>query len=535
MPEKELQDLYLSRPENEKAIAHFKKLTLVVYEALESLEAVLAQNDSCPNLIFHIGYLKVAIGLEKEAVENFTAAIDKSDDNQPSHFIWKGIALCMNDNYEEALNEFRIALNIKNTCYQAALYKGRCYLHKKDVERAMYAFKDFIEGNPEEEQEIKYYLGNFFFHNGLPSHARQAYEEAAEIKPLERTLRELTKVYIVEKNLFLALEKLEILNEEFPHCSYNFDLTILLALRAASSQEYNESVRLLTSITMVDQPFIFSDADRKFYLGIVYIYLQGYSTSLALMTQAKEEKYPNGPNNSEEDIYLTGIFVEEPDDDSSMLGQTFTWLEINYNIALCHLKMKNSAQCIRALAPLCENERTAEKANQIVSLVEAGQPINSRLSIFPVTNRLCGIFEEKPADTPRLSFCLPSVKLPETTIKVGFEILSDLKITSVENRPEAPWIKRSEEGIVFTSDIISTEASEVRDVGELLAKIAHNKNEVMNTKIKLNAEKIFQSHHHKDLIEEEEPPKDKKLLQLKLELALDPKTKQALDKLTGKK
>lgn len=517
-------------------------MTLIVYEALESLESVLAQNDSCPNLIFHIGYLKLAIGLEKEAVDNFTAAIDKSDDNHPSHFIWKGIALCMNDNYDEALNEFRIALNIKNTCYQAALFKGRCYLHKKDVERAMYAFKDFIEGNPEEEQELKYYLGNFFFHNGLPSHARQAYEEACEIKSLERTLRELTKVYIVEKNLFLALEKLEILNEEYPHPSYQFDLNILLALRAASSLEYEEAKQLLSLMTLKGSQFIFSEADRKFYLAIVSFYLKDYSSAITLMTQAKLGKYPQGPNEAEEDIYLTGIFVEEPDDDSSMLGQTFTWLEIHYNLAMCFLVAGQMSECMTTLQPLLVHHRTAEKTRSLLSMIQSQSPALVSTCVFPTTNRLCGIYEEVSAKVPgsavelslRLSFCLPSVSLPETTIKAGFDILSELKITSVENRPEAPWIKRSDEGIQFTSDIISTEASEVRDVGELLAKIAANKNEVMNTKIKLNAEKIFQSHHFKDS-PDEEPKLDQKLLKLKEGLMLDPKTTKALDKIAGKK
>lgn len=64
-----------------------KKLILIVYEALENLEKVLAENNSCSNLSFYIGYLKLAIGLENEAVENFNTAIDKSDDNNAVHYI----------------------------------------------------------------------------------------------------------------------------------------------------------------------------------------------------------------------------------------------------------------------------------------------------------------------------------------------------------------------------------------------------------------------------------------------------------------
>lgn len=544
LPEDKVEfDKYLEKPDSDNAQNYLKKLTLVVYEALESLEAILAENDSCPNLIFYIGYLKLAIGLQNEAVENFSVAIEKSEDNHSWHFIWKGIALCMSDNYDEALNEFRIALNINTSCYQAALFKGRCYLHKKEIERAMYAFKDFIEGNPEEEQELKYYLGNFFFHNGLPSHAKQVYEEAVEIKPLERTLRELVKVYIIEKNLFLALDKLELLSEQYPDDCYCYDLQILLALRAASSGEFHEAKKTLTSLTKGPKNFIFSETERLFYLGLVNFYLKNYEASLKLFIEAKSLKYKGEPNQEEEEIYLTAVFAEEPDDDSSLVGQIFTYLEIAYDIAMCHLMLGRVDACIESLRPLIQADRTAVKTQELVECLQGNSEGNPE--IFPSANRLCGIYEPITASIPglegktlsfRLSFCLPSIELPDTCIKVSFEILSDLKITSVESKPEAPWIKRTEEGIIFTSDIISTEASEVRDLNELLTKLAANKNEVVNTKIKLNAEKIFESRQYKDLKDDEDKASEKnKLLRLKKELMLDPKTAKALDKIATKK
>ena len=53
-------------------------------------------------------------------------------------------------------------------------------------------------------------------------------------------------MYIAEKNLFLALDKLEILSQDYDDNSYTFDLAILLALRAASSSEYSEAKTILT-------------------------------------------------------------------------------------------------------------------------------------------------------------------------------------------------------------------------------------------------------------------------------------------------
>ena len=60
-------------------------------------------------------------------------------------------------------------------------------------------------------------------------------------------------------------------------------------------------------------------------------------------------------------------------------------------------------------------------------------------SIFPFKRRLCGIYQHtiikiKDVLVPvRLSFCLPYVSPPDLGIKVGFEILKEIKITSVEN------------------------------------------------------------------------------------------------------
>ena len=55
-------------------------------------------------------------------------------------------------------------------------------------------------------------------------------------------------MYITEKNLFLALDKLEILSQDYDDNSYTFDLAILLALRAASSSEYTEAKTILTQL-----------------------------------------------------------------------------------------------------------------------------------------------------------------------------------------------------------------------------------------------------------------------------------------------
>lgn len=40
---------------------------------------------------------------------------------------------------------------------------------------------------------------------------------------------------------------------------------------------------------------------------------------------------------------------------------------------------------------------------------------------------------------------------------------------SVENRPEAPWIRRNPEGIIFTDDFMQREEKEIEDLREVIA------------------------------------------------------------------
>lgn len=76
-------------------------MILVIYECQETLEATQNQNDSCANLSFYIGLQKLSIGQENEAIQNFSTAIDKSEENMAIHFMWKGIALAMCEQYDK--------------------------------------------------------------------------------------------------------------------------------------------------------------------------------------------------------------------------------------------------------------------------------------------------------------------------------------------------------------------------------------------------------------------------------------------------
>jgi tetratricopeptide (TPR) repeat protein len=273
---KEEYESFLKRPKIEAYQNFKKKMIMVIYDCLETLEATQNGNDSCANLSFYIGLLKLSIGLENEAIMNFSTAIDKSEENMAIHFMWKGIALAMCEQYDKALNEFRIALSIEPKNFNAALLKGRCYLFTKEIDRAFYAFKDFIEME-EEESEIQYWIGNFFFFEGQTDNAVQAYKTSLALKCTERALFELTRCYIVDKNLIHALELLEKLQVDHYDDGYLFDYRLLNALKDTSAGEFSKSLEEIHELDKVPLGgVIFSFVEKYLYMGLCNFYLQHY-------------------------------------------------------------------------------------------------------------------------------------------------------------------------------------------------------------------------------------------------------------------
>lgn len=249
-----------------------------------------------------------------------------------------------------------------------------------------------------------------------------------------------------------------------------------------------------------------------------------------------------------------------------MIGQTFTRIETLYNIGLCYLLEGNYDKAVEQFekmitvdpaSPMYQEEfeellkcslqpsvqqvidilrtksvpesllrnresslRDSENMLDVMNAPSNYQDQEYEIAIFPCVNRLCGIYEpiihELTASADRksqmlsikLSFCLPYIAPPSLSIKAGFETLEKIDISCVENRPEAPWIRRTADGIVFTNNILEKEAYFVGDVDELLEQIEESDKAVVNTRVKLNAEKIFEEIRRKEK-EDEEKKKSK--------------------------
>ena len=168
--------------------------------------------------------------------------------------------------------------------------------------------------------------------------------------------------------------------------------------------------------------------------------------------------------------------MEGDEENEEHTGQSFTRAEISYNIAQAFIMRGMVDKTIEHLQELLEKPKYKQKVESYISLLKDQNPSEElkstthEIEIFSAVNRLCGIYEDICITlyngiqiSFKLSFCLPNVLPPDPVIKVGFELFKDIKITNVENRPEAPWIKKNKFGLIFTNNVIENEVEEMDD------------------------------------------------------------------------
>lgn len=87
-----------------------------------------------------------------------------------------------------------------------------------------------------------------------------------------------------------------------------------------------------------------------------------------------------------------------------------------------------------------------------------------------------------------MTFCLPPVEPPSLIPTANYDILSEIKVTTVENKPEAPWIRRTFGGVIFTENYMEKEEREIDDLQEIIQR--------NGLKGKKNIEEIFFNNFH---------------------------------------
>lgn len=516
--------------------------------AIMQLEETIALNDSNSNMHYYLGILKTIAGQPSEAVQCFANAIDKSDDNYYNHYYWKGIALANADCYDLAISELDIAKNIDKSKTEASLHIGICYLIVGDLDNAYDAFKSVV-GCPDNELEVNYCIGKFFMSRGFMQHAIQSFQFALKNKPTERVLQELLKCFIHEKNLVSAMDTLRRLDEVTTRyrTQYAFDIGVLDSLKLCCEGSDVPALDKLVSLEQGKREgFIFKKFDLLVYQAVVAFMIEDYQKSLKTMTLMEMEYYSKSgdtvPSEQEEDCFNV-LFMEPTDREGQYYTPTksVTHPELIYNMALCQLMLKNYDRAYMKLASLVHIPQIGLKVIRLMAkikrhvsadsltkaktlatlnsaknsegsedgdifsqlLMESPDKIDLDMTDvcpFPTENRLCSIYSGNELEISedntielRMSFCLSAIEISSIQIRVSYEELLKINLRSIEYRPEAPWIKKLDDRIIFTNHLVQDEVTEFESPDELVQKLKLQSQLSVNTLIKIN---IDQAYHH---------------------------------------
>lgn len=459
------------------------------------------------------------------------------------------------ENEEEYLNW------IEKRCEMLTTY-GKAFLFLRDYDNGVRIFEKiekFKQSEYEESPKLKeksklifeyfeskfnYYLGCFFYLFGynheackLYKHSVIEYSEKTEFR--EDALLWLTKCYITEKNLVRALEMLEMIKEEYPNPKYSFDYAIMNCLKLTSMGDFSQAYTQFLDLFDFEG-LIFKKEDVVFYSGICLFYSGDFSEAKKMFEKAANLKYGKTKTSEYENEALQRMMMEYLQDEAEehvmpSCNQTFTKAEIYYNCAICSLKLEKFDEALSYFEKLGYEKMEEEgfysedliqnltvfiapSLKKIKNLIQSKikgeiddqEPGVFEVEIFPSENRLCGIynhvfleFSESVKICIKLSFCLPFINLPDISISKDFSEVKNMGLKDIENRPEAPWIKRNDNIIIFTDNFIEDEAYYVEDVEELMSKFNCGLN---REAIKNNVELIFQK-YKQEMVNKEEKAK----------------------------
>ncbi len=170
------------------------------------------------------------------------------------------------------------------------------------------------------------------------------------------------------------------------------------------------------------------------------------------MTKSKNLKKLN----NELQVFEEAKELNESEYEQTFQNRIFTDKQIQFNIGLCELMLGNNSKAAEYL-------KDYEGFKSLFGESKEGEDQHI-VTPFPTSNRLCSIFPQTSFENKskfRLSFDLPAVNPPAIVFETEYKLIEEVSMMSIQSRPDAPWIKRNQFGVVFTT---SEELLKVEDV-----------------------------------------------------------------------
>ncbi|CAG9323159.1 unnamed protein product [Blepharisma stoltei] len=451
---------------------------LYIIEAEELLEKAFKLRDPESDIYYYKSIIKYLGNKLSTALEDAKLAIDKAEENVPEHYVLRGLIQAALHSYEEALQDFTIAIQLNEELHYANSYRARVAYLSDDTELAYSDFQKHIVSCPD-DREAHINLGNLLMSSGSYDDAINAFNNALVLDKSLAAAYQKTKCYILLNKIDEAIDELNKILQLDPNSTAALkDKEISVFLQKIISEPKDFKV-FLNAIEMcnnwLNEEFgeIFEKKNIHWMKGIFLMYTKEYGLALDEFQEALEIIH------SKETLSMTSDEALAAEEENC---------EILYNIGLCHLfynkeqslvifqdlsevlnnKHKGQMLFLSALSELslgnnepaekllqeafkCDPETISPFLNDKPTLLLPLNTNNSFSSNFPLITLP---FSNIPQLEARPAISLPRVRLPSFEFQIEEKVKEFFDFTKILPKPEAPWLNRVRGSIQFTENIV---------------------------------------------------------------------------------
>ncbi|KAL4437922.1 hypothetical protein ABPG74_001093 [Tetrahymena malaccensis] len=474
--------------------------------ALKNLDKGIELNDSNSNIYFHRGLIRFSLSQINESIKDFDLAIEKAEESQSKHHYARGLAYGCIQQYRYAINDLSYAIENNPNYANAFLNRAKCLHLLEDKNSAFRDLQRYISVK-QNDPDIHLWSGNLLFNIGEFDDAIKTYSNANGINRNADILLLRAKCYIAYKELNYALQDMDRIIELQTEKTemVKFDKLCLNSLKIASqsssvadqqgqSNFFKEALATLKESKKIEkgiEGLCFKRSDYLFYKGVYYFYLKNYEKAMNSLNKSFKIKkdYAEVERKKKLDEQDLAQLMEQYGEEHAYIptsleeyeftNRTYNIYEHYFNIAAIYIMQKdydNASKYLLELRNMIEQDESRIKQIDILFQIlddeqEKNDAIFSQfddqaladiynMQFFPVKNRLCSIFPRVQTGfsvykdfSLNLYFCLPKIEPPSMKPSFDESLLENLQPTAVENKPEAPWIRRTSEGIIFTDNV----------------------------------------------------------------------------------
>ena len=410
-----------------------------------------------------------------EAIPDLEQAIEKAEDNVPAHYLLRGLCYSRLKLYQEALQDFTIALQLNPDLADAYFYRGRCAYLLEDTSLAFLDFQKLILAK-QDDPLVHIHAGNLLMLTGSYEDAVKAFSNANEIKPTALAYIQRCKCRLHLGDLPQALnDATKAAHVDPSNSTVALDREFLVALQEAMECDEDNQQGLGKAVSRLNKLLgkglkgeLCDESYVHFYKGVFFLFLHDYNKALHEFKQAtsqEEAKHMTTPN---------GLVV--PHDN----------FEVVFNLSLCYIALQHYERALQLLEQLiaavplqyrgklillmgvvragARGKRTgeyedserfdSEQDEEVAEIDVFSEELNPYSHFPPLSLEIPGRSPLVPSiQKVRIGSSLPKPSPQLLDFDIEESVLDYFTIKAIKCRPEAPWLNRVNGTIQFTEDM----------------------------------------------------------------------------------